>query len=155
MNFDLFTESNVKKKQWLVLLLALSTIAAFALNVTFDPAPKQKLTSQAQIDSLIVGVINDFQIGSHQMRVQTVVHDSLFQRKNYRLNVEPRFSKTSFHHQLHQSVHPLGITIYGSVTFPEEDLFLHLMFNNTVQRSITIRTDRDLSTPSDGNTTPE
>lgn len=148
MSFDLFTESNVRKKQWLVLLLALSTIVAFALNITFDPAPKQKLTSQSQIDSLIVGVVNDLNMGNHRMRVQTVVHDSLFQRKNYRINVEPWFSKTSFHHQLHQSVYPFGIKIYGRVIFPEEDLHLHLLYNNTVQRSIVIRTDRDLSAPS-------
>jgi len=119
-------------------------VVAFTLHWTLDPAPKQKLESQKQIDSLITATIADFNIPLEQVRATTVEHDSLFHRKNYRINVYPGFSKTSFHYTLHKKLYPLGIKTFGEVFFPERDLRLHLLYNDTVHRTVVIQTDSEL-----------
>lgn len=139
-----FFSSVYNQKRWIVLLLATSCIVAFTLHLTLDPTPKQKLKSQLQIDSLISATFADFNIPLEQVRTTTFVHDSLFHRKNYRVNVYPEFSKTSFHYTLHKKLYPLQIETYGEVFFPEKDLRLHLLYNDTIQRTVIIQTDPEL-----------
>lgn len=129
---------------WIVVLLSISCAVAFVLHWTLDPAPKHKLENQQQIDSLITATITDFNIPLEQVRTTTIEHDSLFQRKNYRVNVYPGFSKTSFHYTLHKKLFPLQIKTFGEVFFPEKDLRLHLLYNDTIQRTVIIQTDSEL-----------
>ncbi|MEX2456094.1 MAG: hypothetical protein WD381_02220 [Balneolaceae bacterium] len=139
-----FFSSVYNQKVWIVLLLGLSCVVAFSLHLTLDPTPSQKLENQQQIDSLITETLTDFNIPLEQVRTTTIEHDSLFHRKNYRINVYPGFSKTSFHYTLHKKLFPLQIETYGEVFFPEKDLRLHLFYNDTIQRSVTIQTDPEL-----------
>lgn len=139
-----FFSSVYNQKVWIVVLLSTTCAVAFVLHWTLDPAPKQKLKNQQQIDSLITATIADFNIPLEQVRTITIEHDSLFHRKNYRVNVYPGFSKTSFHYTLHKKLYPLQIETYGKVFFPEKDLRLHLLYNDTIQRTVTIQTDSDL-----------
>lgn len=127
-----------------MLLLGVSCVVAFALHWTLDPTPKQKLQNQQQIDSLITVTIADFNIPIEQVRTSTIEHDSVFHRKTYRINVYPGFSKTSFHYTLHKKLYPLGIETFGQVIFPEKDLRLHLLYNDTIQRSVFIENDSEL-----------
>ncbi len=139
-----FFSSVYNQKIWIVSLLAISCVASLVLHWSIDSTPTQKLKSQQQIDSLITSTFADFNIPLEQVRTTTIVHDSLFHRKNYRVNVYPGFSKTSFHYTLHKKLYPLKIETYGEVFFPEKDLRLHLLYNDTVQRTVIIQTDPDL-----------
>ena len=132
------------KKVWVVALLAISCLTAFVLNLKLVPAEPQKLTDQTQIDSLISVTIQELNIPPEQLRIQTIEHDSLFKRQNYHIKVRPGFSKTGFHYQLHQHLYPYDVETYGEVFFPERDIRLHLLFNDTIHRSIFLETDPDL-----------
>jgi hypothetical protein len=135
----------MSKKGWITLLLAVCCIAATSLHIQIEPGLEPILHSPSQLDSLIAQTTYDFRVPAEQVRVQTIQHDSLFQRKIYTLNVAPGFSKTTFHHHLSTRLTPLDVTIFGSVQFPEKDLKLNVLYNNTIYRTITIETDPDLA----------
>jgi|GEM_PF-1224411 len=132
------------KKGWIVLLLVICTFLAGALHVQLDPSQSKKLTSTAQLDSLITQTIFDFRLQPEQVRVQTIQHDSLFHRKIYTLRVPPGFSKTTFHLHLNTRLYPLNVTTYGSVEFPERNLELKIVYSQTLHRTIRIHTDSGL-----------
>lgn len=136
----------MSKKGWLTLLLGACCFLAATLHVEIDTNPKPVLHSPSQLDSLIAQTTYDFRISSDQIRTQTVAHDSVFQRKVYTFFVAPGFSKTTFHHHLNTRMEPLNVSIFGSVMFPEKDLELNLLYNNTVHRTLHIRSEPDLST---------
>lgn len=134
----------MNKKGYLTVLLVLCCIVAGVLHVQIDPKMNKQLQSAAQIDSLITQTTFDFRISADQISVRTVELDSVFHRKIYTLNVPPGFSKTTFHHHLHHRLYPLKATLYGEVQFPERDLHLQVVYNNTVHRTVLLRTDNDL-----------
>ncbi|WP_340102552.1 hypothetical protein [Rhodohalobacter sp. 8-1] len=135
----------MSKKGWITLLLFVCCLMAATLHVQVEPGPEPILHSPAQLDSLLAQTTYDFRVPAEHIRIQTVRHDSLFQRKNYRIHVPPGFSKTTFHHHLSARVSPLDVSLYGAVQFPERDLILNVLYNNTVFRTITLETDPDLA----------
>lgn len=135
----------MSKKGWITFLLAVCCLTAATLHVQIEPEPDPYLHSPTQIDSLIAQTTYDFRVPAEQIRVQTVAHDSLFQRKVYTIHVAPGFSKTTFHHHLNARLTPLNVSIFGSVEFPEKDLELNLLYNNTVHRTIHINAEPDLT----------
>jgi len=134
----------MSKKGWITLLLAVCCLTAATLHVQIDPGPDPYLHSPFQMDSLIAQTTYDFRVPAEQIRVQTVIHDSLFHRKVYTIHVAPGFSKTTFHHHLNTRLTPLDVSIFGSVQFPEKDLELNLLYNNTVHRTIHIEAEPEL-----------
>jgi len=136
-------ESDYRKRQWILVMVIASLAATITLHFVIDPTPKKKLSSQSQLDSLILQAAYDFSLGPN-VRIQTIEVDSVFTRKNYRISVPPGFSKTSFHMHLHRKLYPFQAKIHGNVHFPERNLDLHILYNNTVHRSIFVRTDSDL-----------
>lgn len=137
----------MSKKGWITLMLVISCFLAGTLHVQIEPEKNRTLKNPAQLDSLIMQTTYDFRISSGQVRIQTIPHDSLFERKIYTLSVPERFSKTTFHHHLNARLHPLDVNIFGEVQFPEQDLDLALVYNNTVHRTIRIRSDDELDNP--------
>lgn len=125
-------------------MLGVSCFLAGALHVQIEPEQTKVLKTTAQLDSLIMQTTFDFRIPAEQIRVQTIRHDSLFHRKIYTLYVPERFSKTTFHHHMNARLFPLGVSIFGEVQFPEENLDLTLVYKNNVHRSIRILTDEEL-----------
>lgn len=125
-------------------MLAVSCFLAGALHIQIEPDRIKMLKSTAQLDSLILQTTFDFRIPMEQVQIQSVRHDSLFQRKIYTLNVPRGFSKTTFHHHLNARLHPLDVDIFGEVQFPERDLTLAIVYKNTLHRSIQIRSDEEL-----------
>lgn len=136
--------SEYKKKQFILALLIASIALTIFLHYSINPSTGEKLTSQSQLDSLILQAAYDFSLGPN-VRTQTIEFDSLFTRKNYMISVPPGFSKTTFHMHLQRKLYPYQTEIYGQVRFPERNLDLHVMYNNTVHRSIFLRTDPDLT----------
>lgn len=135
----------MSQKAWITLLLSVCCAVAAILHVQVETERAPILHSPSQIDSLIAQTTYDFRVSSDQIRIQTVEHDSLFQRKVYTLNVAPGFSKTTFHHHLNTRLAPLNISVFGSVIFPEKDLKLNLTHNNTVHRTLHIQADPELT----------
>lgn len=135
----------MSKKGWISLLLFISCITSGMLHSEIDPKREAFLHSPSQIDSLIAQTTYDFSISSSQISVRTIEHDSLFSRKNYRIKVRPGFSKTTFHHHLNLRLSPLDASIYGIVQFPDRDLTLNILYNNTIHRTIEIESDDEIS----------
>ena len=135
----------MSKKGWISLLLFISCLASGLLHSQIEPERQAFLHSPAQIDSLIAQTTYDFRIPSEQIQSSTIKHDSLFSRKNYRVQVTPGFSKTTFHHHLKQRLSPLDVSIYGVVQFPDRDLTLNVLYNNTIHRTIQIESEDEIS----------
>lgn len=135
----------MNKKGFIVLLLAICSLAAGLLHVHIDPKVSPVLSSVSQIDSLIAQTRYDFRINSDQISSRTVKIDSLFSRRIYTLRVPPGFSKTTFHHHLQNRLYPLNVETYGLVIFPDMDIDLHIAYNRTIFRTVQLRTDADLA----------
>jgi len=134
----------MSQKGWITCLLAVCCAVASILHVQVETGRDPVLHSPTQIDSLIAQTTYDFRLSSDQIRTQTVEHDSIFQRKVYTMQVAPGFSKTTFHHHLNTRLAPLNVSVYGAVKFPEKNLKLNLLYNNTVHRTLYIESDPDL-----------
>lgn len=132
------------KKVIIVSLLLISCFATATLHVQIEPGQAQELKSVSQIDSLITQTRYDFRISSNQVSTRTIEIDSLFSRQIYTLRVPPGFSKTTFHHHLRSRLYPLNVQTYGLVQFPEQNVDLHIAYNQTIHRTVQLRTDNDL-----------
>lgn len=136
------TEKN--KKLIIALLLLLSCIVSTFILIETESANSRRLNSFARADSLLQSNLGKFNISSDQVRVQTIQVDSTFSRKNYRIAVPPGFSKTQLHAELHKTFHPLEVESPAEVLFPNKDFRIHLLYRNTVFRSIFLTTDPEL-----------
>lgn len=129
------------KKKYLVWLLLFSCIAAFIFFVNTEPPDKKYLRSVSQLDSLIAITLDQHQLTSAQVRVRTVEIDSLFSRRIYQIDIPASFSKTSFHYALHQNIWPYEATTVAQVQFPERNLRIHVLVNDTVHRSLYVQSN--------------
>lgn len=137
---------NHKKSVWAAVLLFLSCIAAIVLLWTVEPVERNPLTSVAQLDSLIHVAFSEFGVPQTQIQMRSVEMDSVFTRNIYSVRVSPDFSKTTFHYELHRSLLPYRAQTVGNVDFPDRDLHIHVVVNNTIHRSIYMRADPALLT---------
>lgn len=145
---------NERQKSWITILLLFSCIAATMLLWKSEPPEPVKLETTAQIDSLISITLADFQFPAAHVRQKTIPVDSVFSRKVYTLRVAPEFSKTTFHYYLQQTVWPYNIKTLAFVEFPEENMTIHLMLNNTVHRSFQVISDPEIPFIHQTNFTP-
>ena len=130
-----------RKKEFIVLLLLLSCVASTIVLAKMDPPPNTRLHSAAQLDSLITLTFDQYRISQQRVRVQRVQIDSLFNRNIYTVTVPQNFSKTSFHHSLHQNLWPYKAETTAQVEFPEKNLRIHILVNDKVHRSLFINTE--------------
>lgn len=137
--------NNERQKSWISSLLLLSCIAAGILLWKTDPVIPQKVSTQSQLDSLITLAVEDMGVPGEQIRNRTVDVDSVFSRRVYTLRVAPAFSKTTFHYELKRELEPFGVETVATVQFPEKNMSIHLLVNNTVHRSVHLLTDPDIT----------
>lgn len=102
------------------------------------------LRSLAQADSLIQNVLTDFNINEKQIQLTTTRVDSNFRRKTYHVGLPYSFSKTQFHAELNSNLHEYSIETPARVTFPEQNVDIHLTYKGTVFRTISLQTDPEL-----------
>ncbi|MCW9708864.1 hypothetical protein [Fodinibius salsisoli] len=134
-----------KKKRFIaLLLLAACLLSGYMLFQTSDGATRH-LQSFAEADSLIELELSNFSISKHQIERTSVSLDSSFNRKIYRVDLPEGFSKTQLHAELNQVFHPYGIAMPAKVTFPEQEMQIHLEYKQTVIRTVELRTDADLT----------
>lgn len=134
-----------KKKRFIALLLLMAClISGYMLFRTSEGATRH-LQSFAEADSLIELELANFSIGEEQINRTSVQLDTSFSRKIYRVDLPEGFSKVQLHAELNQLFYPYGVAMPARVTFPEEDMQIHLEYKQTVIRTIELRTDPDLS----------
>jgi uncharacterized protein (UPF0276 family) len=135
------TKHSTQKQYWIVFLLFISCFFSGALLLTTEPVQTSPLQSVAELDSLITETLADFDVDRNQIRIRNTTIDSSFTRKTYIVDVPSQFSKTTFHYNLHTTLAHYVMDTHGVVHFPDEDLHIHLLFENTVYRTIQLRTD--------------
>lgn len=132
------------KKRIIAGLLFIGCLISGYMLYATGPGTSRTLESVAQADSLIKSELTSFNIQQRQINVRSVRVDSNFVRKVYRVGVPYQFSKTQFHAELNNLFYNYGISTPAKVTFPEENMNIHLYANNTVIRTVTLQTDPDL-----------
>lgn len=120
-------------------------ICGYLLLVSTDYRVYQ-LEHISTADSLIQNVIADFDIGEQQITLSSTRVDSNFKRRTYHLGVPYQFSKTQFHAELNSQFYTYGVQTPTTVDFPQEDFTIHLLYNDTVIRTILLQTDPNLTT---------
>lgn len=133
-----------KKKRVVVILLFISCfISGYLLMATSDEGSK-RLHNIAQADSLIQKKLADFNIDEQQVRISTTQIDSNFTRKTYQIGLPYEFSKSQFHAELNRTFHNYSIRTPAKVTFPEQNVNIHLLHRGTVIRTLSLQTDPEL-----------
>jgi hypothetical protein len=132
------------QRQVIVVLLGLSCITAVLLLWKVDPVVPKKLTSPAQLDSLITVSFDRLELRNNQVRKRTIQVDSLFSRAVYNVEVAPNFSKTTLHYTLNDELFPYGVRSIARVEFPARHVYIHLLVNDNIHRSVIIRENSDL-----------
>lgn len=134
---------SLKKRVLIVGMLIFSCSLSVYLLWTTEPKPVHRLTSSTQLDSLITDSFQEFDISSAQVRRQDIRIDSSFNRKRYVVEVDPSFSKTSFHYKLHKRIWPYQAETIGNVYFPDKDMQIHIAYNGTIHRTVFLYSERD------------
>lgn len=132
---------NPGKKTLTGMLAAACILSAIMLAVTPSP-PHNPLRTEAQLDSLILVSLQDVGIPSRNVRTNTISIDTLFTRKELRVEVPPGFSKTTYHLQLHHALKNTGIDCPARVVLPENTMNIYLTYNGTVHRTIRLITNQ-------------
>ncbi len=139
----LLLEENKKKRLISLLLLASCMVCSLLLALT-PHSSVSFLRNLEQADSLIVHNLKKFSIPDQQIRVEPVYVDSSLTRKVYTVNVSQGLSKTQLHLELSKAFHSYNISTPAKITFPEEDMTIHMVYNQTVVRTVKLQTDTDL-----------
>ena len=133
------------QKKLIAILLFISCLFSTWLLFVSPANESRQFRSFTQADSLLQRTLSDFNIPEQQRSSSAVNVDSNFSRKTYRVTVPPSFSKTQFHAVLQNRLRPYQITLPASVTFPEQDMQIHLRFSSTIIGTIKLSTDKDLT----------
>ncbi|MAO64012.1 MAG: hypothetical protein CL666_03345 [Balneola sp.] len=133
-------------KKIVTALLAFTCIIS-GIILASTPAPTfQRLDNFGELDSLLQVQFQESRILSSQIRTSTVHVDSNLTRKEFRIEVPSRFSKTLFHVHLDKKLTPYGLDTPARVHFPSRDMDIFLYYNNTILRTLRLTTDTDLDT---------
>lgn len=132
-----------KSRLVLTILLFAACVLSTILLATAPPIHVNTITTEAEVDSLIELAFSDYGVNRTQYRVQTLSIDTAFSRKLYRIEVPPEFSKTSFHLRLQKTVSPFGLEVPANVYFPDKDMNIHILYNDTIWRTLRLQTKKD------------
>lgn len=134
-----------KKKRLIALLLFISCLISGYILLVAPGERAHQIHNLAQADSLIQKELSAFNISKQQIQISQTRVDSNFIRKTYHVGVPYQFSKTQFHAELNKRLFPYSIKVPARITFPQENMDIHLLHKNTVIRSISLQTDPDLA----------
>jgi hypothetical protein len=131
-------------KKIITALLVLSCAVSGVILSASSPYKNYQLENGQQLDSLILISLQDARIQPAQLQVWNVPVDTIFTRKEYRVEVPSRFSKTLFHLDLHHSLNRFDMEAPAKVHFPSRDMDIYVYSNETVLRSIRLTTNPEL-----------
>lgn len=127
-------------------LLALSCIISGVILAASPSHKNYSLDTTKQLDSLLNVHIHNSLITQSQVRVSSIQVDTVLTRKEYRVRVPSRFSKTMFHIGLHDDLNRFDIETPTKIEFPSRDMHIYVYSKGTVLRTIRLTTDTDLDT---------
>ena len=131
-------------KKIVTALLALTCIIS-GIILASTPAPKfYRIEDFAQLDSLLQQQFQDSGIIPSQIQASIIHVDSVLTRKEFRIEVPSRFSKTMFHIELDKQLSPYDLETPARVHFPSRDMNIYVYHNKTVLRTIRLTTDPEL-----------
>lgn len=137
--------TSIRKKQLIAGLLLISSVLLIILLAASAGSDRPALRDIAEVDTLIYRELSSFNISGDQISSSSVLVDSQFTRVVHNVRVPRSISKTFVHAELHQILNDYGISDPATVSFPEKNLSIHLMMNNTVFRTIHLKTDTSLT----------
>ncbi|MEX0594218.1 MAG: hypothetical protein WD115_05535 [Balneolaceae bacterium] len=130
------SDADLTKRRRLAWLLLLCCLASAVTLMWWEPDHSEYLRSGVEADSLIRHTIDHFGVMPNNIRVQTIRIDSLLERKHWSLDIPSGFSATDWHYQLHRNLHPYGVESPARIFFPEREMLIHLIRNETTFRTI-------------------
>lgn len=133
-------------KKVVTLLLVLSCIISGIILAASPPFKNYSLQNTQQLDSLLNIHIQNAQIIPSQVQVTNINIDTVFTRKEFRIEIPSQFSKTLFHIDLHNDLNKYGIEVPAKVRFPSRDMDIYLYNKETVLRKIRLTTNPELDT---------
>lgn len=140
----MFSKENGK-----IIITVLLFVSCVISGIILAATPEKtiyRLESTNQLDSLISSHINNSQILPVQIRTSTVRIDTSFIRKEHRIRVPTRFSKTLFHVGLHKDLQKYDVDVPAIVKFPSRDMHIYMYHEDTVIRTLRLTTDPKLDT---------
>jgi hypothetical protein len=138
----MFSKENSKKI--ITLLLFVSCVISGIMLAATPEKAIYRLESGDQLDSLISTHFNKAQILPRQVRTTTIRVDTSFIRKEHRVRVPTRFSKTLFHVDLHNNLQKYDVDVPAIIKFPSRDMHIYVYHNETVIRTLRLTTDLEL-----------
>ncbi|MEQ8523573.1 hypothetical protein [Gracilimonas sp.] len=138
-------------KKIITALLVLSCIVSGIILAASPEFKSYRLENTRELDSLLNVHIQDARINPNQIRVSSIRIDTIFTRKEYRIEVPSRFSKTLFHVDLHKDLFKYDMEAPAKVHFPSHDMDIYVYHQGTVLRTIRLTTNPEL----DSLVTPE
>lgn len=133
-------------KKIITVLLALSCIVSGIILAASPSYQSYTIENTRQLDSLLNVHIQNARIVPAQVRVTNIRVDTVFTRKQYRIEVPSRFSKTLFHINLHHSLNRFDMDTPAKINFPSRDMDIYVYNEGTVLRTIRLTTDPGLDT---------
>ena len=124
----------------ILIVLVVCTLIAGAL-LWWVPAPKQPVpVTKDQIDQQIRETLKVFDIPEVLTRTTSLRVDSTFTRTVWIIDLPPSVSKTTLHYSLDQSFRPYGFQTPATIEFPERNMRVHLLWEETVVQTLYLRT---------------
>jgi hypothetical protein len=122
-------------KQLFILLLLSIVVTVLLLN--YLPKNEQKrFESWDELDNFIIYNIQHFDTPAIRIRHRTFEVKENFSRRTYTVDIPRRYPQTLFHKQLADTLRYYGADTYAEVSFPDRLLTIHIMFDQTLARSI-------------------
>ena len=122
-------------------MLACSCLTGVVLLASHTTGSNAHKASIAELDSLIQDELDIFNIRSDQVTQRTVEVDSLFSRKIVDVGIPLGLSRTFIHTELAKRISKAGWESRGRVEFPERDITMEVISENTLVRTIHLRRD--------------
>ena len=139
-----------KGKLLLTGLLLVASLLTGILLFVIPSTSSNSINDLSDLNEVIDLAIEEAGLDADSFRKSIIEIDSSFSRTVYRINVPSNFSKTSFHLALHHELIKVDIECPAKFTFPEENMDIHIYYNDTVFRTIRLITDEEIQ-PIEGN----
>ena len=131
-------------KKVVTVLLLLSCVVSGIILAASPEFKNYRLENTRELDSLLNMHIQNARINADQIRVSSIRVDTLFIRKEYRIEVPSRFSKTLFHVDLHKDLYKYKLEAPAKIDFPSHDMDIYVYNRGTVLRTIRLTTNPEL-----------
>lgn len=132
-----------RSKILLIVLLFCACILTVFLLIKL-PAPQSSSNlNLILLNEKIDQAIEHAGIQTDKLNKSIIIVDSTFSRSTYQISVAHNFSKTTFHINLHKQLIEYGITCPAKFRFPENNMDIFLIYNNTVFNTIKLVTSHE------------